>query len=314
MAKNLGEFLKELAKKSGLNVEDDSVKAFFTTESFTGIDVPETVFKPIETSLISISDAKNNHQDIKNHYTKQALYGLDKNIDALMDSLGLTDDQKNEIKVERSSYKRPELLIKQVQRLEQEKANAGKPNQQAIQKQIDDLHAQLRVATEKENQLKADFAQKEKDLRLTTRVESLIMPHKTIHDTLSPEVKNTIIKTLINQELQDKSAKFDFDENGNVVLLRKDGTNYFGDNNQTITPKQFVEQVLSRNKQLVVNASGNNNGQNNAANQQNGQQQSGAPAGGSGNSDKKGASATFKEIMGEALKDATQTTSTVLGN
>lgn len=312
MAKNLGEFLKEVAVKSGLNIEDDAFKQFFATESFATIEVPDPVYTGVSKGLISMADAKK-HPDLKNFFHADALDRTDKEIDAMATEFGLSEEAKNELKAERATAKRAAILIRKVQQLEADKANAGKPDQKAIQKQIDDLHAKLREVNEEKTRLTTDFAAKEKDMKLAMQVDTMLLPHKTIHDGLDMSVKHTILKTLINKDLQDKSAKFDFDENGNFVLLRKDGTTYFGDSNQPVTAQQFIEQTLSRNKQLVTTQSANNNGQSSAANQNNGQQ-SAAPAGGSGNAEKKGASSTYKEIMAEAVKDLANPVSTVAGN
>lgn len=303
MAK-LNEFLQSIAKKAGINVEDDAVKAFFATEALAIIEVPETLQKPVDSSLISLTDAKNNHPDIKNYYTRQALDTLDKKVDAIMEQFGFSPDDVNEIKVEQSSYNKPALLAKKIQALEQKKANADKPDKAAIQKQIDDLHAGLRAEQEKTKKLETDYALKEKQLRISYKLQSLMGEHKTIYDELDPEVKYTTFQTLLNKRLQDNNAKLDFDDNGNFVLLKNDGTNYYGESNQQVNAKQFVEQTLSANKLLVttkppVNGANGANG----SQSQNGQQ-GGAPANGSGKAP--GASSTYKELMNTALNDAKQ--------
>lgn len=302
--KNLGDFLKELAKKGGLNVEDDAVRAFFANDTFTAIEVPEAVFKPIDSALISLTDAKNNHPDIKNFYTRQSLDSLDKIIDALMEQFQLSEDEKNEIKVERSSYKRPEILIKKIQQLEQRKANADKPDKAAIQKQIDDLHAGLRQEQEKTKKLESDYALKERQLKINYKLHSLLAEHKTIYDDLDPEVKSTTFQTLLSKRLQDNNAKLDFDDNGNFVLLKNDGTNFYGDSNQQVNAKQFIEQTLSANK-LLVTTKPPVNGANGANGQQSQNGQNGT-APGSGSGKNTGANSTYKELMEQARKDAAQ--------
>lgn len=323
MAKNLLEFFKEIAKKAGIKIEDDKVKTFFTNAEFEKIEIPDDVIKPIETQLISIVDAKNNHSDIKNHYTKQALDTLDKTVDDLMDELGFSDDQKNEVKVERSSYKRAALVTKILQKNEQLKANEGKPDAKKFQDLEADLRAKLRDADAKVLATENTFKQKEKELRISYARTSLLANHKTINDSLPVNVRNTILNTLIDQELADKNAKIDFDENGNLVLLKKDGTNYFGDNNQQVNPQQFIEQTLSRNKMIVVNSNQqqnnnqNNSGQNNnnsGANQNNGQNNGGQNNNNNSNNQSKGATSLFKELMNESITEMNQVDPVLGGN
>lgn len=304
MAK-LNEFLQSIAKKAGINLEDDAIKAFFAIAALTEIEVPETVQKPVDSSLISLLDAKNNHPDIKNHYTRQTLDGLDKKLDTIMDQSGLTADEINEIKVERNSFEKAGLLIKKIQGLEQKKANADKPDQKAIQKQIDDLHANLRAEQEKTTKIQADYALKEKQMKINYRLDSLLSTHKTINDHLEPDVRSAIVQTLLQKRLQDNNAKLDLDDNGNVVLLKNDGTNFYGDSNTQVNAKQFVEQTLSANKLLVTtsNQQNNNSGGANGQQSQSGQQGK-APENGSGK--QSGANSTYRELMKEAQASAAQ--------
>lgn len=306
MAK-LNEFLQSIAKKAGVNIEDDAIRAFFSNPAFADIDVPDTVQKPVDSTLISLTDAQNNHPVIKSYYTRQALDSLDKTIDALIDEFQLSPEDVNEIKVERSSYKKPEVLIRKMQALEQKKANADKPDKAAIQKQIDDLHANLRAEQDKTKKLESEYALKEKQMKIGYKINSFRSGYKTINDHLEPEVRAAIEETLLNKRLQDNNAKYDLDENGNVVLLKSDGTNFYGDSNTQVNAKQFYEQTLSANKLLVTTSNQqqqNNSGGANGQQSQNGQNGN-APANGSGKA--AGANSTFRELMKQSVADASQT-------
>lgn len=298
MAKQLGEFFVDIAKKSGINADDEALKTLLANGDFFKFELPDDLAKNIDTALISMKDAKNNHTDLKNHYTKQALDGLDSTINALLDELGIPEDMRNEIMLERSSYKRPAVLIRKVKELEQKKANADKPDKAAIQKELDGLHAQLRAATDKEKQLESDYAKKEVNLRRQYRLGSMLSGYKTVFDTLDAEVKNTTLQALIDKNLQDNNAQMTFDENGNFVLLKKDGTNFYGDNNQQINAQQYIEQILSRNKALITTQPPPAAG----ATPPNGQHLT-PPAGGNG---KPAANATFTDIMKETQNNWNQ--------
>ena len=84
MPKTLGDFLSQLITKGGGNPADDKFKIFFGNTELIKSEVPDDVAQAIDNGLISIKDAKNNHTDIKNHYTKQALDGIDKSLEDLM--------------------------------------------------------------------------------------------------------------------------------------------------------------------------------------------------------------------------------------
>src|SRR5690348_12774054 len=146
MAK-LKDFLTALAKKAGFDTESESAKAFFT--ALADADVPDDVHKGIDNSLISLTEAKNNYPELKNHYTKQALDGMDKVFLTLIDDFQLDDQTKAEILAEKSTYKRGPLLTRRIVELERKKAaTTGGKDKAEIQAQIDGLHAQLKAEKE----------------------------------------------------------------------------------------------------------------------------------------------------------------------
>lgn len=301
MPKKAGEFLIGLAKKSGLELSPEQM------EHINKIDVELTdeFITPIDKSLISLKDAMSNHSDIRNHYHAQIYDGFDASLKTLMDELELGDNERNAILTERNTNKRLPLLVKKVKELEHLKANADKPDKAAINKQIEDYNTEIRQVKEARVKDKEEFDRQLKQYRIDSKKTTLYSPYKTIHDELNPEVKDMIIRSLIDKELQDNNAQMDFDANGNFVLLKKDGMNYFGDNNQTISPTQFVESVLSRNKQLVTTQK--QTAQSAAGDTNNGQQ--GNPAGGSANSNGNASNhqaKIIKSMNAEAIRDLKQ--------
>lgn len=275
MAK-LKDFITALAKKAGYDTESEAAKPFFA--AVPDFDVPDDVSNGIDRSLISLSEAKNNFPDIKNHYYKSALDGVDNELKTLMEDFKLEDTLKNEILGEKSSYKRIPMLTRKLVEAERLKvaATSGKDKGE-IQKQIDDLQSQLLEAkTSLENEKKS-FEQQRLQDRINNKKNVLYSGLKTIHDELDPDVKYGILDTLVTRALQDSSAKLALDDNGNLSLLRSDGTNFFGENHQQLKPVQFIEQILAKNKQIKVTPT---NGQNNPGGTQNPAQPTNSGGGG----------------------------------
>ena len=300
-------FVKGLVKKAGLDPEDVKYKDFFANADLAKLDVPDELATATDNSLISLTTAKDNFGPLKNHYHAQALNGIDTSLEQMFEELGLGDDDKTELKLERSTGKRISALVKKVQAAEIKKANADKPDKLAIQKTIDQLNAQIVSANQKATDAETSFKQREKQLRLDYTLTNLFGNQKTVFDKLSPDIRNATLRTAIGQELQRKEAKIDFDDSGNIVILRNDGTKYFGENNQSVTPVQFIEQTFAKENLLEKAApagSQSNSGQNNSGN--NGSQQSM-----NGNSDKTdskgkplvGQNSIFKELMDNSQKD-----------
>lgn len=303
MAKNLIDFLKGLATKAGVKIDTPEIEAFLKTENLDKIEVPDTFVNPVGSSLISMAEAKNNHTEIQNHYKSQIFDGLDAQLKDLMTELELDVDSINAVNAERSSFKKPGVLAKQIKALEQKKATASAPDKKALSDQIDQLNAQLRSEKERVTGIEKDFAGKEKQMKIKYVWDNLLSAYKTTLDTLDPSAKATTLSTLINQRLQDKNAKVDFDGNGSFVLLKNDGTNFFSADNVQMNPKQFVEQLLADTKLLVTTPAASSTPQNNNA----GNGASSAPDKGNGgnnnNRDNKGAPSAFKGIMAKSIGD-----------
>lgn len=249
----LKDFLAAIATKAGLNVADEVTAAFIN--QIPDVEVPETVQTGIDNSLISIKDATNNHPVIKNYYQKQSLDSVDKTLNDLLDEFEVDEDTRAAITAERSTYKRVPLLTKKLVELQAAKAGANNSkDKNEIQKQIDQLHQTIAAEKQARAAEKQNYENELSRFKMETKLQSLYSKYQTIHDELDPEIKATVISTLINKELQDKQAKFAFDEAGNLTLLKNDGTNFYGDNHQQITPAQLIEQTLAKTKQLRVSA------------------------------------------------------------
>lgn len=243
----LKDFLIGQARKAGVTLDE----AF--TNAIPDFDVPDAVQTGIDNSLISITDAKNNHPDIKRFYASSLLKGVDDNINDLLSEFEVDDAVKAEILKETSTYKRVPLAAKKLIELQAAKAaaNSGK-DKSTIQKEIDKLHADIAAEKQARAADKAAFEGQMTQFKINSKIQENFSKFKTIHDELDPEVKNTVLSTLISKELQDKQGKFGFDEAGNFTLLKSDGTNFYGENHTPVTPSAFIEQTLAKTKQLKV--------------------------------------------------------------
>lgn len=291
----LKDFLTALAKKAGMDTEGATVKDFFSALPET--EVPEDVQKGIDNSLISLTDAKNNHPEIKNYYQKQSLDGVDKVLNDLLSEYELDETDKQEVINTRSTYQRVPLLTKKIADLITKKHAADPKDKKAIQQEIDNLHTAIKAEKEGRAADKKEFERIRKDEKINGKKNILYSGAKTIHDDLDPDVRFNIIDSIIKKELQDNQAQFELGENGDTVLLKLDGTNYYGENHQQITPAKFIEQTLAKNKQLKVSSP---NGSNGANTSQNRAYQ--PPVNGNGQADKNPNAAVI-DLNKQALRD-----------
>lgn len=249
MPKSLGDFLHDFFKKAGQDVNQPAIKDFLANNAMT-VEIPDDVAKGLDNNLLSVSDAKNNHPEIKAHYFKSALDGVDGVInDHVKD---MPDEVKTEVAAERSSYKRISILFSKIKELEEKKGAASKGDKGEYQKQIDQLHKDLAAEKTAKEAMRKTFDGDLLKYRVKAKVETLIGQYKTTFDELDPAVKAATISSLLDKELQDKDADLTYDDKGNFTLLKKDGSNFYGDNHQQVNPQQFLETLLSRHKLLIT--------------------------------------------------------------
>lgn len=308
----LGEYIHALVSKSGGDPNSEDVKNFLLNGELMKIEMPESISKQIDSNLISLKDAKNNHPDIKAFYVNQALTPLDQQLEELFEEFGFADEDKKGILSERSTYKRVPNMLRKVRELQEKKAAVGNNTDKAgFQKQIDDLHAEIRQHKAEKTKLESDYNGKLHEFKVLYSTDSIYSGLKTTFDSLPDDVKRTAIRTLIDKGLQDKQAKLTYDEHGNFVLVKQDGSNYYdGEKNQQVSPQQFVESILSHNKVLVSNPQGaagsgtqtqSSDTQGNQQQNNGYQQQQGNPTGGNGGVTQ--TSPTFKSLIAESLQD-----------
>lgn len=271
MAKKVADLLKTLATKAGANVEDEALKTALSNLP-PDLEVSDELATAIDNGLLSLSAAKNNHPEIKNHYFAQAYKGLDSELDNFLESEKLPEEILAEIKGEKSSTKRAVIVARKIKELEGKKANANKGDKDQYVQQIADLNKELREIKDKEQSIHADYKKQIQDVKMNHVLGGLLSGYKTRFDDLDAATKETVLKNIITKNLGTKQAAFALDEQGNLKLVGSDGNNVFGEDHTPLTPKKFLDKVMADEKIIVVNDAGNGNNGSNGQQNYNGQQ------------------------------------------
>lgn len=286
--KTVVDLIKEMAVKAGVDVNTDEVKAVLDNAALK-VEIPDTLFTSIDSTLLSL-DAAKNHKEIKGVYMSQILDGLDKEIVRFKDENAIPEEDFENIKNERTTFKKIGLLIGKIKELESKKAGSNnKEDKGAYQKQIDELTKALTEKDEAVKKAEQGFKTQLSDYKKNQSLKSLISNYKTIFDEVDPDVKSSSIITLINKHLQDNNAELVLDETDNLVLQNTDKTTYLGANHQKITPQALVETLLAQKKILKNTEAAP------AATTQQGQSTQ-------VQADRKQSSQAFKSLVGEQLQ------------
>jgi hypothetical protein len=258
----IADFLKALVVKAGGNVDEAVIKAALGALP-ADLEMPDTLSTAIDNGLLSVTQAKNNHPEIRSHYTALALNGVDSELDRFIEAEKLPDDVIALLKAQGlSTAQRAITLAKQIKELEGKKTGASKVDKDEHQKKLAELNDELRRVKEEQQGLLAKHKDEIQAVRRDHSLGGLLVGYKTRFDDLDPITKQTVISNIINKNLASKKAKLTVDEAGNLTLIGEDGSNVFGDDHRPLTPKAFLDKVMADEKILVVNDGNGNTGAN----------------------------------------------------
>lgn len=251
--KTIGQLLEHLAKKAGIDSADPNLINVLSNAELSKVPIHSDIATGIDNALLSLSQATDNHPAIKSKYHAQALNALDARMEALMSESGLDEAVVDSLKGEKNTYKRFEQLFTAIKEAGETKAKStSKDEKSAVERQRDELLEKLKAAEKTAAEQVAKVQAERKADKVSFELAKLTGSAKTIYDELPADVKEATMQALINKGLQDKTAVFDFDENGAFVLVDKDGNPVLGANHDKINPQAFIDSLLAQNKVLKV--------------------------------------------------------------
>lgn len=242
---NLGEFLNALFINAGVEVDNDTLKQIVTKAATSEID--QALVDKFNQSYLTLNSAKNN-PDLKKHFYAVAMNGLDLELDNTMSELGLSEEVANEIKAEKSSFKRAALLAKKIKSLEAEKSSTGSKTEKAeIQAKIDALNAEIvKARNEKET------AVKEVEARYKNEINDILLSNVfggyEYALPTSKEANVKLARTLFQEEITKKGYNLTLD-NGEFKLVSSDGMDVY-ENNKRVVFKDFADGLLAQHNLL----------------------------------------------------------------
>lgn len=232
-----GEFLNALAIKAGLKPDDETLKNVLSAPDLAKINIPDELVTKMDAGLLNIDAAKNNHPDIKRKYFAEAYDGVDAEILKLPVDAEVLDI----LKQEKSTTKKLALLVEKLKSTKPADAGEVTP----LKTKINELQQQLAQLAEAKAGLEKKHLEDIRNMKMDIILESEISSRKTIYDDLDPAIKKMTLKSILDKNLQDSNAALTLDDNGNLVLLGKDGTNVFGSDHRQLTPKAFLDKSFA---------------------------------------------------------------------
>lgn len=242
MPQLIGDLINSLALKAGINGDDESLKSLLASPELQKINVPDELATSMERGLLNIEAAKNNHPDIKKKYFADAYDGMDRFLLQQAENDMFDENDLAEIRAERSTTKKIELALS---KLKTAAKTAPKADKDEINQKITQLNDQLRAEKGSKESLKAEYEGKIKEINTRAALTAHLSKYKTIYDELPAGIKQTTLKAIIDQALQDNKADFAVGEDGTLSLIGKDGTNVFGSDNRQLTVDSFLDKSFA---------------------------------------------------------------------
>lgn len=252
--KTLSAYLNDIFIKAGIAPDDVHLKDILANTELQKVNMPDELVTATDSNLISLEQAKNNHPVLKPHYSAEVYDGINQQIKKIMDELELPDPVKLVITNEKLAANKMSMLAKKVKEIEAaKKATTDNTEKQTLQQDIDRLNGEIRSFKEQIETVKKQTEIEKQELYKQNAIEKALSEYKTIWDDQDADVRNTGLTALINKALQDKDAKLELDANRRLKLIRNDGANVFGPDNQPWDAKTLFDQTLSNKKVLKVN-------------------------------------------------------------
>lgn len=284
MPKKLGEVLKSLSGKAGVNADDDTLKKLLAMQEVSLFELPDEIANALEQKLLTEESAVAN-PIVRSKVFAEALNGVDAELDNVVNDFGFDDNFKTAYKgIQKNTNEKvrkiKEGLKAQLEEAKKKANSSGDPADKtkvtALENQIKELttnaQAKDRMHAQELENLKSQALSDKKQFTLKSVLSGKPLPK----NGLSPEVNIQVAKTLVESEMAKHGLQFLFDDAGNLILKqKKDGAeiDYFVDNKK-MDAGSFIDGVLSQNKFVHVSdsAQATNAGGNNGYQQQSQQQ------------------------------------------
>lgn len=247
MAKKIGDLLKELLTKAGIDLTKDEVKKVLEI----GDEIPDDIADAVNKALLTVTAAQS-HPDVIKKVKAEALNGVDKKLEDLIAEMEL--EVGDDFKTSKNSFDKIGMLTKLAKAAGEKKSGTSNSKDKTEWAEREKEYNRL-LKEEKEGRAKDKTeydAAREND-----KVESAIMRDLSTKNYIFPKDMDADVKLntaygTIKAALAKHGHAIKRNEHGQLVILNKDGNQAYSDTNVALEPKTFIDGVLAQNKLLLV--------------------------------------------------------------
>lgn len=246
----VGEAMLSLLERAGIDTTDIKYKEIAALSS----EVPEEFATQIEGMLTPAEAEKwaKNDPQVKKHYFSQAYNGIDANINDAIEDLGLSEEEAQAIRNEKSTGKKQILLLAAAKKVAATPSKKGSDEYEAAKLQIGELNKSvLKYKEELEIKLR-EKDQYHKDYVLNSKAQSFFDSQKW-SENYPPSVRGDLAKIAFDKKLEKLGAIKVLGEDGEIHLMQKNNPDQlFYLNNKNVTFTEIAAEIMAENKFLAV--------------------------------------------------------------
>jgi len=259
MPTTVSAFLTQFANRAGLDITP--FKAVLDDPKISTTELPDEYVTTVTGALMTEREAKDNLK-VKNHFMANFLDPLDQKFMQIADELG-DPDFKKELTDTKSSYLKNDKVIAKYKALLEAEKKADKSgsdkDKQAVIAKYEALQAEM-------NTTKATYEAKlaEKDERYNNtltdfEIKNLLNSYNYPTGQYPKDFYMTAAQVKYAEGLKQKGAIQKLTENGLELVLASSPDLKYTENNQYVSPKQFMDRIVSENKLIEVTPAPNPN-------------------------------------------------------
>lgn len=204
MAVKLNVILKKLIEQSGIDANSDAVKPLLALD-LDVTDAEATKLTGFLDTALTLDGAKNNSH-LKDHFTRNSLLPIDSEVERLATEFGYDSSTIDELKAEKSTYKKITKLAAKIKELEVAKAWGDKKGKDALTIEVEKLNAQI-LSERKTWEEKVAATQAEAANSVLDFAVSAELAGQVYADAIPESIRVTGAKDLLAKELAAKGAK-----------------------------------------------------------------------------------------------------------
>ena len=251
MPQQLGNLVKKLLEKAGLNPSDAKYADLLSINSTIGDEAFNDMSNFLDGAL-SLEAAKNDSR-LDAHFKSKALLPLDSEIKKLLEEFGFDDETKGIFETEKSTYKKTRLLAEKVKELEVKKAASGNTgDKKALTDEITKLNKQI-VDDKKAFDDKLKAAEDAANQRIMDYAIDAELGGKNYADNIPAAIRVSGAKDLLARELSAKGIKVVRTADNKLKLVKSDNNDLsYMENNKEVQFGDFVDKILGTHTMLKV--------------------------------------------------------------